>query len=112
MPEALIRRRRRKAGSQQSERFAEIGDHFMGRRALPLLALTWSDENPQTDSGRCAGLDVAFLIAQDRAVTGVESEIGHSLQDHSRIGLTPRMVATILADAMQRVKRAVIDARD
>ena len=75
--------RHRKAGSQQCERFAKIGDHFMGWRALSFLGMARSDENPQTDPSRRAGLDVAYFVSQDRGLNRIEVKVGHGLQSVS-----------------------------
>jgi hypothetical protein len=111
-PGPAPRCRRRKARPQQGERFAEIGDHLMrGCSLLPLAGMR-CEQDPQAEPGRRAGFDVAHLIAHDHATSGIELEVRHGLQDHSRFGLAPRMIATVLADALQRVIRAVVDAGD
>jgi hypothetical protein len=109
-PGVAARRSRRKARSQERERFAKIGDHLMGR--LARFSFAQSDENPQTNPGCRACLDVAHFIAQNHAASGIESEVRRRLQEHSRLGFAPWMVAMVFADAMQRVMRAVIDAAD
>jgi hypothetical protein len=80
--------------------------------AAPVLARPGCDKNPQTKPGRRAGFDVAHLVAHDRAPSGIKLEVEYGLQDHSRIGLASRMLAPVLADAVQRVVGAVIDAGD
>src|SRR5262249_58634437 len=84
----------------------------MGWRSRAFLGTARCDENPQTDPGRLAGLDVAYLVSQDRGLSRIEVKSGHSLQDHTRVGLAPGMIAAVLADAMERVIRAVIHASD
>src|SRR5215831_21418287 len=105
------RDRHRKARSQQCERFAKIGDHFMGWCAL-YLSILRCDENPQTDPSGHAGLDVAHFVSQDGGLSRIEVKVGHGLQYHARVGLAPRMIATVLADAMEGVIRAVVHASD
>jgi hypothetical protein len=70
------------------------------------------DENPKTDPSRLAGLDVAYLVSQDRGLCRIEVKIGHGLQDHTRVGLAPRMIAAVLADAMEGMIRTVIHSSD
>src|SRR3954453_18920991 len=82
-----------------------------GRSLLP-LAGTRCDQDPQAEPGRRTGFDVAHLIAHDRAPSGIKLEVEYGLQDHSRIGLAPRMLAPVLADAVQGMVGAVIDASD
>ena len=74
----------------------------MGWESLPpVLARPGCDKNPQTKPCRRAGFDVAHLVAHDRAPSGIKLEVEYGLQDHSRIGLAPRMLAPVLADAVQ-----------
>src|SRR6516225_6636396 len=84
----------------------------MGWCALTYLGIARSDENPQTDPSRLAGLDVAHFVSQDRGLSGIEIKVGQGLQDHTRVRLAPRMIAAVLADAMKGVIRAVIHASD
>src|SRR5262245_13222483 len=84
----------------------------MGCRARTCSGMARSDENPQTNPGRRAGFYVAHLIAQNHATSGIKPEVRRSLQEHSRLRLAPWMIATVLADAIQRVIRAVIDPGD
>ena len=84
----------------------------MGWRSRAFLATARCDENPQTDPSRLAGLDVAYLVSQDRGLSRIEVKIGHGLQDHTRVGLAPRMIAAVLADAMEGVIRTVIHSSD
>src|SRR5215472_12181383 len=84
----------------------------MGWRALSFLGMARGDENPQTDPSRRAGLDVAYLVSEDRGLSRIEVKVGHGLQDHTRVWLAPRMIAAVLADAMEGVIRAVIHASD
>ena len=101
MPAALVRHSRRKmrskVESEQRERFAKIGDYVM--EWLGHLGIARSDADKQTDAGRSAGFDVAYLIAEDRAVSGIEPEIGDGLRQHSRLGFAPRVIATVFTDA-------------
>ena len=114
MPAALVRHSRRKmrskVESEQRERFAKIGDYVM--EWLGHLGIARSDADKQTDAGRSTGFDVAYLIAEDRAVSGIEPEIGDGLQQHSRLGFAPRVIATVFTDAILRVIRAMIDPGD
>src|SRR5262249_45269445 len=84
----------------------------MGWCALTYLGIARSDENPQTDPSRLAGLDVAHFVSQDRGLSGIEIKVGQGLQDHTRVRLAPRMIAAVFADAMEGVIRAVIHASD
>ena len=81
-------------------------------RSCAFLGTARCDENPKTDPSRLAGLDVAYLVSQDRGLSRIEVKIGHGLQDHTGAGLAPRVIAAILANAMERVIRAVIHASD
>src|SRR5213078_1283026 len=102
MPAALVRHSRRKmrskVESKQRERFAKIGDYVM--EWLGHLGIARSDADKQTDAGRSAAFDVAYLIAEDRAASGIEPEIGDGLQQHSRLGFAPRVIATVFTDAI------------
>src|SRR5262249_38600273 len=80
------------------------------RRVRAIVAR--SEQNPQTDAGSGAGLDVAHLVAHDRGGREIKSEVGGRLQDHSRIGLAPRMIAAVCADAALGVVGAMINAGD
>ena len=75
---------------------------MQGRSLLP-LAETRCEQDPQAEPGRRAGFDVAHLIAHDHATSGIKLKVRYGLQDHSRLGLAPGMIATVLADAVQRV---------
>src|SRR5262249_60401686 len=94
------------------ERLAKIGDPFMGWRSPAFPGVARADENPQTDPSRRAGLDVAHFVSQDGGLSGIETEVRHGPQDHIRVGFAPWMIAAVLADAMERMIRAVIDASD
>src|SRR5262249_55412307 len=61
---------------------------------------------------RRAGLDVAYLVSEDRGLSRIEVKVGHGLQDHTRVWLAPRMIAAVLADAMGGGIRGVINASD
>src|SRR6516162_904444 len=80
-------------------------------RSRAFLGTARCDENPKTDPSRLAGLDVAYLVSQDRGLSRIEVKIGHGLQDHTRVGLAPRMIAAVLADA-EGVVRTVIHSSD
>jgi hypothetical protein len=84
----------------------------MGWSSRAFLGTARCDENPETNPSRLAGLDVAYLVSQECGVSRIEVKIGHGLQDHTGAGLAPRVVAAILANAMERVIRAVIHASD
>ncbi len=84
----------------------------MGWRSLAFLGIARSDENSQTDPSRLAGLDVAYFVSQDRGLSRIEVKVGHGLQDHTRVGFAPGMIAAVLADAMEGVIRAVVYASD
>src|SRR5262245_11147063 len=77
-------------------------------RACGFLGIARRDKNPQTDPSCRASLDVAHFVSQDRGLNGIEIKVGHGLQYHARVGLAPRMIAAVLADAMEGVIRAVV----
>src|SRR5262245_5583554 len=81
-------------------------------RACGFLGIARRDKNPQTDPSCRASLDVAHFVSQDRGLNRIEIKVGHGLQYHARVGLAPRMIATVLADAMEGVIRAVVHASD
>src|SRR5262249_11141199 len=99
---------RRKARSQKGEGLAQVGDDLTGW--LALLEFAGSDENAQSDSSSCASFHVAHLVANDRAVNRIKPKIRYSLQEHSGIWFAPGMIAAVLANALHRVMRTVIDA--
>jgi hypothetical protein len=103
---------RRKAGSKQYERFAEVRRYFMRWRAFAFLGIVRCDPNSQTNPSCRASLDVAHFVSQDRGLNRIEVKIGHGLQYHTRVGLAPRMIAAVLADAMEGVIRTVIHSSD
>src|SRR5258708_20205585 len=82
----------------------------MGWRSLAFLGIARSDENSQTDPSRLAGLDVAYFVSQDRGLSRIEVKVGHGLQDHTRVGFAPGMIAAVLADALEGGIRAVLYA--
>src|SRR5262249_45313740 len=84
----------------------------MGWCTLTYLGIARSDETPQPDPSRLAGLDVAHFVSQDHGLSGIEIKVGQGLQEHTRVRLAPRMIAAILADAMEGVIRAVVHASD
>jgi hypothetical protein len=98
-------------GSEDRECFSKVSDDFMRWRALP-SRIARSDENPQTNASRRPGLHIAHFVAQNRASSGIERQVRDSLQEHSRIGFAPWMIATVLANPVQRMIRAVIDSGD
>ena len=104
--------RRSKARSEEFERFAEVGYHFVPQHMVPSPISARVEENPQAKACRHTGFHIADLVTQDRTLCGIQSEIRDRQQDHARLGLAPRMSARVLADAMQRVIRAVVDAGD
>ena len=69
-----------------------------------------SDQDSQTNAGCRAGFDIAYFVPGDRAMSRIEPEVRNSLQDHSRLGFTPGMIATIPASALQGVIRTMIDS--
>ena len=106
------RRRERKTRSQQHQRFAEIGDNFDAGAPSPrrLYAVRRRIRRPIPAA---APASTSLILSPDDCGTSeIEAEIRCRLQDHSRIGLAPGMIATVFADAMHGVIGAVIDARD
>src|SRR5262249_35199026 len=81
-------------------------------RALVFLGVVPCDQNSQTDPSCRASLDVAHFVSQDHGLNRIEIKVGHGLQYHARVGLAPRMIAAILANAMEGVIRAVVHASD
>jgi hypothetical protein len=81
-------------------------------RAFAFLGIVRCDQNSQTDPSCRASLDVAHFVSQDRGLNRIEVKVGHGLQYHTRVGLAPRMIAAVLADAMEGVIRAVVHASD
>src|SRR5256885_910923 len=102
-----LRRIRPKASANERERLAEISDHFMGW--LGPLVLARPKENTQANAGCRTRFHVAHLIADDGAAGGIKPEVRRCLQEHSRLGLAPGMIATIGTNAVERVIGAVID---
>ena len=100
------------ARGTRTERFAEVGYHFVPQHMVPSPISARVEENPQAKACRHTGFHIADLVTQDRTLCGIQSEIRDRQQDHARLGLAPRMIARVLADAMQRVIRAVVDAGD
>jgi hypothetical protein len=78
----------------------------------PVLAWKGCDKNSQTKPCRRAGFDVAHLVAHDRAASGIKPEVEYGLQDHSRIGLAPRVITAMGADAVHGMIGAMIDTGD
>src|SRR5262249_27489430 len=109
-PAALARRSRHKARSQKGEGLAQVGGDLTSW--LALLELAGSDEHAQSDSRTRDGFDVAHLVANDRAVNRIKPKVRYSLQEHSGIWFAPGMIAAVLAKALHRVMRTVIDAAD
>src|SRR5499433_287746 len=81
-------------------------------RAFAFLGIVRCDQNSQTNPSCRASLDVAHFVSQDRGLNRIEVKIGHGLQYHTRVGLAPRMIAAVLADAMEGVIRTVINSSD
>src|SRR6266566_1510759 len=81
-------------------------------RAFAFLGIVRCDQNSQTDPSRRAGLDITHFVSQDRGLSGIEAKVRHGPQDHTRVGFAPRMIAAVLADAIEGVIRAVIDSSD
>jgi hypothetical protein len=102
--------RRRKATPQERERLAQVGRHFIVWCCR--FGIACANEDAQPNPGSRTGFHVADFIPQHHAAGQIEPEFRCGLQEHSRLGLAPEMIATVLADAMQRVMRAVIDAAD
>src|SRR5262245_29746573 len=77
-------------------------------RAFAFLGIVRCDQNSQTDPSCRGSLDVAHFVSQDSGLNRFEVKVGHGLQYHTRVGLAPRMIAAVLADAMEGVIRAVV----
>src|SRR5215475_6099037 len=78
--------------------------------AFTFLGIARCDQNSQTDPNCRTSLDVAHFVSQDRGLNRIKVKVGHGLQYHTRVGLAPRMIAAVLADAMEGVIRAVVHA--
>src|SRR5262245_1187691 len=102
----------RRTGSQQCERLGEVRHYLLRWHAFAFLGFVPCDQNTQTDPTCRASLDVAHFVSQDRGLNRIEIKVGHGLQYHARVGLAPRMIAAVLADAMEGVIRAVVHASD
>jgi hypothetical protein len=102
MSGALIGRRRRKARPRPRKRFAEVGGRFV-EGCIPWHCRGIEREESSDRASRRVCFDVADLIARDCTATGLKPEIRDGLQDHLRIGLAPRMTATVLPDAVKRM---------
>src|SRR2546430_11249237 len=70
------------------------------------------DKDAQANPGRRTGFHIDNFIIQNHATSGIKRKVRHSFQYHSGLGLAPQMIATILANAVQRVIRAVTDSGD
>jgi hypothetical protein len=75
-----------------------------------LSVATGPNANAQTNPSRRPGFHIAHFVPHNRAASEIETEVQFGLQEHSRIGFAPRMLATVLANAVQGVIRAVIDS--
>lgn len=96
--------------SEQREHFTKIGGHFMGE--LTFCAIPRSEENAHPNAGCGARFHVAHFVADKGALGSIELKIRDRLQEHSRLRLAPRVIAAILADAVERVMRAVVEPAD
>src|SRR6478736_3548388 len=103
-------RRRSKARSEEFERFAEVGYHFVPQHMVPSPISARVEENPQAKACRHTGFHIADLVTQDRTLCGIQTEVRDRLQDHARVGLAPRMLAAVRADTVHRVIGTIIDA--
>ena len=81
-------------------------------RAFAFLGIVRCDQNSQSDPSCRASLYVAHFVSQDRGLDRIEVKVGHGLQYHTRVGLAPRMITAVLADAMEGVIRAMVHASD
>jgi hypothetical protein len=102
-----LRHIRAKASTNERERLADIGDHFV--KWLGPLVLARPKENAQADACCRTRFHVAHLIADDGAVRGIKPEVRHSLQEHSGVRLAPGVIATIGTNAVEWVIGTVID---
>jgi len=98
----------RKVRPQQGERLTEVGDARVRWRIRGAGAVVRPDQDYQSYSSRGTGLDVAHLVADHGAAGEVEVELRGCLEKHARIGLAPRMIAPVWAEAVVRVIRTVI----
>lgn len=67
------------------------------------LGIARSDEYPQP-SPCAAPASMSLILSLRIAVSGIQPQVREvACQDHARIGFAPRMVATVLVDAVHRV---------
>jgi hypothetical protein len=83
---------------EEREHFSKISGNFTGE--LTLRPIPRSEAN------------VARLVADNGAERGIEPKIRDCLQEHSRVGFAPRVIAAVLPNAVERVMGAVIHAAD
>src|SRR6188472_2507909 len=102
--------RRSKARSEEFERFAEVGYHFVPQHMVPSPIRARVEENPQAKACRHTGFHIADLVTQDRTLRGIQTKVRDRLQDHARLGLAPRMLAAVRADTVHRMIGTIIDA--
>ena len=66
-------RRMSKARSEEFERFAEVGYHFVPQHMVPSPISARVEENPQAKACRHTGFHIADLVTQDRTLCGIQS---------------------------------------
>jgi hypothetical protein len=93
--------------SQERDHFTKVGGNFMGE--FTFCAIPRSEENAHSNAGCGTRFHVAHFVADKGALGRIELKIRDRLQKHSRLGLAPRVIAAILANAVERVIGAVID---
>jgi hypothetical protein len=96
--------------SEEREHFSKIGGSFMGE--LTFRAIPRYEENAHPNASCGASFHVARFVADNGAERGIEPKIRDRLQEHSRVGFAPRVIATVLPNAVHRVIGAVIHAAD
>ena len=84
--------------SEQCEHFTKVGGSFMGE--FTFRAILCSEENAHRNARRRAGFHVADFVAYKGALRRIEAKIRERLQEHSRLGLAPRVIAAVLANAL------------
>src|SRR2546430_4491042 len=73
---------------------------------------TGSKEDAQPNPGCRACVHIAHFIAHNRAVNRIEPKLRYGLQQHSWVWFAPWMIATVFANSVQRMMRAVINPGD
>ena len=84
--------RRSKARSEEFERFAEVGYHFVPQHMVPSPISARVEENPQAKACRHTGFHIADLVTQDRTCAGSKprSEIACTWRGlHARFEFVP-----------------------